>query len=165
MIWLMGCTGSNTVPAGIIPLRTMETVTWQLMQSDEYVNTLLLKDSLKKASVEKMKIYRQVCDLNGVSLDAFKKSYLYYMDHPDMAKTMFDSISAKASRQRADMYKPAPAIVAPVPVKPGLRPDTARPSALTLPGNTIISRQKKFKPTLSVKAARRAKRGRIHKPL
>jgi len=91
---LAGCTNSGSVPAGIIPSQKMETILWQLMQSDEYVNIQLAKDSLKKASIEKMKIYQQVFDLNGTSLEEFKKSYQYYMAHPDIAKIMFDSITA-----------------------------------------------------------------------
>jgi Domain of unknown function (DUF4296) len=111
---LVACTNSNTVPADIIPKKKMETLLWQLMQSDEYVNKQLVKDSLKKASIEKMKIYQQVFDLNGISLAEFKKSYQFYMTHPDISKVMFDSIAAKAVRQRTDMYKPKPVL----PVKP-----------------------------------------------
>ena len=117
---LAGCTNSGSVPAGIIPSQKMETILWQLMQSDEYVNIQLAKDSLKKASIEKMKIYQQVFDLNGTSLEEFKKSYQYYMAHPDIAKIMFDSITAKAGRQRADIYKTKPAATS-------VKPDTLTP--------------------------------------
>jgi hypothetical protein len=102
------CTNSSPVPAGIIPGRRMETIMWQLMQSDEYVNTVVAKDSTKKASVEKMKIYQQVFDLNSTSINEFKKSYRYYMAHPDITKVMFDSIAARATRERTDMYKSKP---------------------------------------------------------
>ncbi|MEP6748830.1 MAG: DUF4296 domain-containing protein [Bacteroidota bacterium] len=111
---LVACSNSNRVPADIIPGKKMEVILWQLMQSDEYVNKELAKDSLKKASVEKMKIYEQVFDLNKTSLVEFKKSYQFYMAHPDISKIMFDSIAARAVRQRTDMYKPKPI----VPVKP-----------------------------------------------
>jgi Domain of unknown function (DUF4296) len=107
---LVACTNSGKVPADIIPSHKMETILWQLMQSDEYVNTQLAKDSLKKGSTEKMKIYQQVFDLNGISMDEFKKSYSYYMSHPDITKVIFDSIAAKAGRQRSVIYNPKPVL-------------------------------------------------------
>ena len=79
---------------------------WQLMQSDEYVNNIMAKDSTRKNNNERMKIYRQVFDLNKTSMEEFKKSYGFYMAHPDITKTMFDSITAKATRQRTEFYKP-----------------------------------------------------------
>jgi hypothetical protein len=115
---LVACTNSGKVPADIIPSHKMETILWQLMQSDEYVNTQLAKDSLKKGSTEKMKIYQQVFDLNGTSISEFKKSYHYYVAHPDITKVMFDSIAVRAGRQRTDMYKSKPTLH----VKPAGKP-------------------------------------------
>jgi hypothetical protein len=118
--FLEACTNSGRVPAGIIPMQKMEIILWQLIQSDEYVNRQLAKDSLKKTSVEKMKIYQQVFDLNGTSPGEFKKSYQFYMSHPDITKIMFDSIAVQAGRQRAEMYKPK--AKPKLPVKPAGKP-------------------------------------------
>jgi hypothetical protein len=117
------CINSAAIPADIIPRQKMETILWQLMQSDEYVNTELARDTTKtkKASTEKMKIYQQVFDLNGTSMNEFKKSYQYYMAHPDITKTMFDSIAVRAGRQRTELYKPKPVL----PAKPVKRFDSA----------------------------------------
>ena len=100
------CGSRDKVPAGIIPTRTMETIVWQLMQSDEYVNTLLAKDSTKKSSTERILRYQAIFELNKTSMAEFKKSYQFYMAHPDITKLMFDSILARAGRQRIDLYKP-----------------------------------------------------------
>lgn len=106
IVFITSCTNSNSIPAGIIPKQKMEIILSQLMQSDEYANTLIIKDSTKKISTEKMRIYQQVFDLNKVSLKEFKESYQFYMAHPDITKVIFDSISARASRERASLYKP-----------------------------------------------------------
>lgn len=105
-ISLVACSNSSAVPAGIIPGKKMEIILWQLIQSDEYVNRLLVKDSLKRNSTERMKIYQQVFDLNATTMSEFKKSYQFYMSHPDITKVMFDSIYARAGRQRSDMFNP-----------------------------------------------------------
>ncbi len=79
---------------------------WQLMQSDEYVNIIVTKDSTKKVDKERMNKYQEVFDLNKTSLPEFKKSYAFYMAHPDISKVMFDSMSSAAMRQREEFYKP-----------------------------------------------------------
>jgi Domain of unknown function (DUF4296) len=115
---LAACTNSNAVPADIIPGKKMETILWQLMLSEEYENKQLAKDSSKKSSTEKMKIYQQVFELNGTSVSEFKKSYQFYMAHPDISKIMFDSIAVRALRERTDMYKTKPVLPVKLPPKP-----------------------------------------------
>jgi len=103
---LFASCGSGGIPPDIIPGDKMETIMWQLMQSDEYVNAVVAKDPSKKSSTERMKIYQQVFDLNKTSMREFKKSYQFYMEHPDITKILFDSITAKAGRERIELYKP-----------------------------------------------------------
>jgi Domain of unknown function (DUF4296) len=102
---LASCGGRGKVPTGIIPVAAMEPIIWQLMQADEYVNTLVAKDTTRKSSTERMLRYQQVFELNKTSEAEFKKSYQFYMAHPDITKVMFDSIIAKAGRQRVELYK------------------------------------------------------------
>lgn len=103
--FLVSCGGGGRIPAGIIPAAKMETILWQLIQTDEYVNTVLARDTVKKSSTERMLRYQQVFELNQTSEPEFKKSYQFYMAHPEITRVMFDSIIAKAGRQRAELYK------------------------------------------------------------
>jgi hypothetical protein len=95
---LLSC-GSKT-PPGIIPPPQMETILWQLMQTDEFTSDAFTRDSTKNLTTERIKRYRQVFELNQTNKEAFGKSYDYYMAHPDIAKQMFDSISARSTRLR-----------------------------------------------------------------
>ena len=99
---------SSTIPSDIIPKEKMQAIIWQLMQSDEYVNALVARDTTKKSSTERMKRYQEIFDLNKTSPDEFKKSYRFYIEHPDITKVMFDSISTKATRDRTLLYQPKP---------------------------------------------------------
>jgi hypothetical protein len=137
---LAACTNSDSIPGNIIAKQKMETIIWQLIQSDEYINIRSAKDTAKKISTEKMKIYQQVLDLNAVSMAEFKKSYLFYMEHPDISKEMFDSISVRANRQHMDIYngkkdslKPVPAAISPLTAAPGnlLKKDSVLKSRLS----------------------------------
>jgi hypothetical protein len=158
---LVACSNSSTVPGDIIPSQKMGIIIWQLMQSDEYVNKQLYKDSVKKTSTEKMKIYQQVFDLNGTSVNEFKKSYQFYMAHPDITRVMFDSISARAGRQRADMYKSKPAVVK-------IKPDTltTKPAAISIKPDTgkIKSVVIKVKPDTATSKSKKSKSKRPKKP-
>lgn len=98
----------NKIPGDIISSERMTTIIWQLMESDEYVNIIVAKDSTKKSSTERMKIYQQVFELNKITSDEFKKSYTFYMEHPDMGKLIFDSITARAGRERIDVMRTKP---------------------------------------------------------
>jgi hypothetical protein len=40
-----------------------------------------------------------------VSREQFKKSYQYYINHPDITKPMLDTLAAHANLQRTEMYK------------------------------------------------------------
>ena len=154
---LFAACSSGGTPGDIIPGERMGTIMWQLMEADEYINMVLAKDSTKKSSTERMKMYQQVFDLNNTSLPEFKKSYQFYMSHPDITKIIFDSIAAKTTRERTELYKPKPDTLqrrgtdsvmrkhdsllksrpdtakrnAAINVKPGsnsLKPDTAKPA-------------------------------------
>jgi hypothetical protein len=103
---LHGCTQTNEIPDDVIPKSKMKTVLWQLMQSDEFVTYVILKDTGKNIEKERIKLYHQVLELNKVSKDEFKKSYQYYLSHPEISKVMFDSLSARASRERDAASKP-----------------------------------------------------------
>jgi hypothetical protein len=103
---LSGCRQSNDIPAGIIPKSKMETILWQLMQTDEFVTYALLKDSIKGTDQERIKLYQQVFTLNKVKKEEFSKSYKYYMGHPEISKVMFDSLATRANRSREESNKP-----------------------------------------------------------
>ena len=107
--FLLSC-GDRKVPSGIIPPEQMQTIVWQLMQTDEFTAATIATDTSKNIDTERIKRYRQVFQLNNTSKEDFEKSYNYYMAHPDISKTMFDSLSARANRRND---------TAVVPLRPG----------------------------------------------
>ena len=88
------------MPKGIIPPQQMQTIVWQLMQTDEFTATAFTSDTTKNLNTERIRRYRQVFQLNQTSKEAFAKSYDYYMAHPAIAKELFDSLNARAVRLR-----------------------------------------------------------------
>jgi hypothetical protein len=136
----MGCAGKNGVPHGIIPRDRMELVMWDMAQADQYVALYLAKDSAHiDRKKETLKLYETVFRLHDVSLDEFRKSYRYYLDHPELGQLLFDSVIARGVRARTEMYdRPAqfhPPVTTAMPgrpggVTPGVIPGKALPSGL-----------------------------------
>lgn len=93
-----GCSQADVIPGDIIPKNKMETILWQLMQTDEFVNYTVVRDTTLSLDKQRIKLYNQVLMLNKVSREEFKKSYQFYMAHPAISKVMFDSLSVKGNR-------------------------------------------------------------------
>ena len=108
-IFLTGCTNTTKVPDDILPRKKMEVILWDMIQADRFNALFQIKDSASKnIELEKFKLYEQVFAIHKTSKDDFIKSYKYYLSRPDMAKVMFDSMTAKAERLKADNYRPVP---------------------------------------------------------
>ena len=108
-IFFSGCTNTTKVPKDILPKKKMEVILWDMIQADRFNALFQVKDSASKnVQLEKFKLYEQVFAIHKTSKEDFIKSYKYYLSRPDMAKVMFDSMTAKAERMKADNYRPVP---------------------------------------------------------
>jgi hypothetical protein len=117
-----GCSDKNSVPRGILPEDKMEQVMWDMAQADQYAAIYLAKDSAHiDRKAETMRLYAEVFRLHQVTPEEFRKSYRYYLDHPELNQVLFDSVIARGYRVRAEAYEqPSSRYRPPVqPVKPG----------------------------------------------
>lgn len=116
-----GCTGKDRLPSNVLSREKMGDVLWDMILADQY-SSFLTKDSAHiNLKEERLRLYEQVFVLHGVSRDQFRKSYDYYLAHPDLEQAIFDSLQSKGTRLRTEAYNhPSanPVIAAP--------PDTAR---------------------------------------
>lgn len=102
----VSCTDTTKVPDGIYPREKMEAVLWDMMLADRFSAQFLLKDSAKlDVKLETMKMYNQVFKLNNTTHAEFVKSYKYYLNRPDLTKTIFDSLASRANKNRDELYK------------------------------------------------------------
>ncbi len=104
---ITSCSDSQKVPKDIIQKEKMQAIMWDMIQADRYTNEFLpkVKDSLYDKN-EILKVYQSVFNIHGITKDEFIKSYKFYLDHPGIAKVMFDSIANQAERKRAEIYIP-----------------------------------------------------------
>lgn len=143
LVWILlvscvvavGCSDKERVPGGILPTDKMEQVMWDMAQADQYAALYLSKDSAHiDGKAERMRLYAEVLRLHDVSPDEFRKSYRYYLDHPELNQLMFDSVIARGARARSEMYDRPSVYRAPVAGQPGRTvPAMPRPGAM-VPG-------------------------------
>ncbi len=106
IVMLVSCTDTAKVPDGIYPREKMESVLWDMMLADRFSAQFLLKDSAKiDVKLETMKMYNQVFKMNNTTHEEFVKSYKYYLNRPDLTKTIFDSLASRANKNRDELYK------------------------------------------------------------
>jgi Domain of unknown function (DUF4296) len=101
-----GCSDKNSVPRDILPENKMEQVMWDMAQADQYAALYLAKDSAHiDRKAETMRLYAEVFRLHEVTPEEFRKSYRYYLDHPELNQVLFDSVIARGYRARSEAYE------------------------------------------------------------
>jgi len=105
LLLIAGCSDDNKPPYGIISRPEMENILWDLIQAEQYSAAYIARDSSKVSlKDEDLKLYQEVCDLHHISRDDFKKSYNWYIKHPDLVANIFDSLQVKGQRLRNESY-------------------------------------------------------------
>lgn len=132
------CTNRNKVPGDILSTDKMEAVMWDMAQADQYAVLYLAKDSTGiNRKAETMRLYAAVFRLHQVTPEEFRRSYHYYLDHPELNQLLFDSVIARGSRARTALYDRPGQYRGPVtPVRTGGQAIPGRIPAVVIPGRT-----------------------------
>src|SRR5450432_537551 len=101
LLCLASCSDKDRVPSGIIPPDKMQKILWDMIQADQYSDMYLAKDSGDKAKRETLTLYAQVFQLHKVSREDFQKSFQYYIDRPDLSRSLFDSVLKLGTNARS----------------------------------------------------------------
>lgn len=107
LLFIFGCGKKNKIPSDVLPKSRMENILWDMILADRFSSQFILKDSAtKNVKLETLKLYDQVFQTHKITKDQFVKSYKYYLTRPDITKVLFDTIAARANRQKPDVYRP-----------------------------------------------------------
>jgi len=101
-----------------------------------------LKDSFRAGlKLKTLKLYQQVFQVHHVTLEEFRRSYQFYLERPDITKTLMDSVIARANRLRADSYShPVDTTKKSTPPGQATRPpgQAAPGQSLPKPGQAVV---------------------------
>jgi hypothetical protein len=103
------CSNDKSIPSGILSQDKMTGVLWDMIEADQYAQTIAKDTAFVDSAdlnlkLENLRLYEQVFQLHHVTRDEFRKSYKYYMDHPDLTQVLFDSLITKGNRLRTEAY-------------------------------------------------------------
>lgn len=99
---MQGC-NNTTETRDILKKEKMQDVLWDFIQADAFTTGFIKKDSGKNAAIENAKLQQQIFAVHHITKEVFYKSYAWYSKHYDIMRTMLDSISAKAERDKNKM--------------------------------------------------------------
>lgn len=79
-----------------------------MLQADRFVNTYILvrADTSMEKKKEAAVVYERVFNMHNITREEFTRSYEFYLGRPDISKIIFDSISSRADRRKAEAHMP-----------------------------------------------------------
>lgn len=106
--FILICCSNNALPKGILAAGEMEKVVYDLLKTEEYINTFVAKDTTVNIKMKRSIYYEQVFKLHNTNRKEFFASYRYYQQRPDIQKNLFDSLLALSGRENAVKHNSQP---------------------------------------------------------
>lgn len=95
---LLSCSGKETIPGQILPPKKMQMVLWDYLRADSYCSRILKKDSITSDTIKNFQFQHLIFKQHGISGEEFKRSYDFYMSHPEFMMPILDSIVSQKSK-------------------------------------------------------------------
>ncbi|HKB42904.1 MAG TPA: DUF4296 domain-containing protein, partial [Chitinophagaceae bacterium] len=72
---------------------------------------VFIKDTSLNKDTSSIKLYQQIFRIHHISKQEFQQSFSFYRSHPDLFKTVLDSLYTRSNNvQGTNAYKPTPVI-------------------------------------------------------
>ncbi len=103
--FLISCSGKNDVPPEIIQPKKMQNILWDVIRAQELSAAMARKDSAINEIAETKILTEKIYEIHNITSVDFDKSYLWYTNHPEMMRTIFDSMTSQSQRQKEERTK------------------------------------------------------------
>ena len=97
--FFVSCLEKNKVPSEIIQPNEMQKILWDMVRAQALSTEIARKDSSVNEIAETKVLTQKVFEIHKISSTTFNQSYIWYTNHPDMMRTIFDSLNAQNQRQ------------------------------------------------------------------
>ena len=101
LLFIYSC--KETIPSDIIKPAKMQEVLWDVLRAEALSQEIVKADSSKSAAAENIRLTQKIFLLHNITQQEFEKSYSYYTAHPDIMRTILDSVNSQQTRK---MYAP-----------------------------------------------------------
>ena len=111
IVCLSTCTVGDQLPIGVLAPQQMQDVLWDMLRADALTPELMRTDSNTKTSLKNIELYNKVFRVHNISKTIFQNSYTYYQNHPDLMRTLLDSMNAVQQRKMLKRFsQPKPVL-------------------------------------------------------
>lgn len=96
---LVSCLGKNKVPSEILQPNEMQKVLWDVIRAQALSTEIARKDSSVNEISETKTLTQKVFEIHKIKSSVFNQSYIWYTNHPDIMRIVFDSLNAQNQRE------------------------------------------------------------------
>jgi hypothetical protein len=97
LVILFSCRSKTAVPDGIIPVKEMTNVLWDVMMADELVMQQYPVDTVNKRFDTSIVLYQQIAQAHNTTQQQFKKSLQFYQSRPELLQIILDSLQQRTT--------------------------------------------------------------------
>lgn len=91
---ITACSDKNKLPKDVLPQPKMKAVMWDMIRAGDFLNNYVFyRDTAVDKIAESRKWNEKIFQIHHITREQFNKSYDYYQRHPQLMKTVMDSIS------------------------------------------------------------------------
>lgn len=100
LFFLYSCSGKQKIPSNILPPEKMKNIVWDILEAQSVTNEIAARDSSidKQASLDSLT--REAFRLNHTDSVNYKRSYNWYVAHPEIMKIFLDSLYEQKQRDK-----------------------------------------------------------------
>ncbi len=88
----------EAIPTDVIKQKKMQEILWDVLRADALSQQLVKNDSTKLLANENVRLIKRVFVIHNINQEQFDKSYSYYTKHPDIMRSILDSIATQKVR-------------------------------------------------------------------
>jgi hypothetical protein len=89
----------ETIPSDVIKPTKMQDVMWDVLRAESLSQEIVRADSSKSVAAENIRLTKKIFLLHNVTEQQFEKSYFYYTAHPDIMRTILDSLNSQQAKK------------------------------------------------------------------
>lgn len=107
LLFIFSCSAKQEIPKDILPQVKMEAVLWDILRADEFVSNFGRKDTTRTTKEKSIYLYEEIFRIHKTNKLQFEKSVDFYNLHPDLFKTIVDSLEKRKANVSNEYYKPS----------------------------------------------------------
>src|ERR1700687_4431117 len=97
--FFVSCLRKNEVPSEIIQPKEMQKILWDVIRAQALSSEIARKDSTINEIAETKVLTQKVFEIHKITSPGFNQSYIWYTNHPNIMRIVFDSLNAQSQRE------------------------------------------------------------------